>query len=105
VPVDSRYYNYDLFKKRSCRAAFSANPAVLLLAILDPKIHFLFGFVLCLSVAFLNLASELLGIARNDVEIVVRELTPLPLNFTLHLRPFTLHFIRVHMTSLSAVAC
>tara|TARA_R110000737_G_scaffold48953_1_gene69604 strand:+ start:160 stop:708 length:549 start_codon:yes stop_codon:yes gene_type:complete len=66
-----------------------------------PFIDFLLGFIFGLAVAFLDLASELILFAGNDVKIVIGEFAPLFLCLALELTPFAFNNIPVHVIHLS----
>src|SRR5262245_9891137 len=61
-----------------------------------PVLYLPFGFVLADAVAFLDLADELIAVARHLVELVVGKLAPLLLQLAFHLLPVALDAIPVH---------
>src|SRR5215472_7883224 len=61
-----------------------------------PSCHLFFGFFLCDSVALLNFADQALAFASNDVDVVVREFSPLLPHSALHLRPLTFGLFPIH---------
>src|SRR5438309_4964821 len=54
------------------------------------------GLVPRVPVALLEQAEQLLGLALDPVEVIVRELAPLLLGLPLHLPPLSLHDVLVH---------
>src|SRR5689334_3935567 len=61
-----------------------------------PVIHFLLRLVLRVAVALLQAAFELVLVAGDDVEIVVRQLTPLLLHLAFELLPVSFNTVPVH---------
>src|SRR5712691_2061271 len=59
------------------------------------------GLVPRVPVALLEQAEQLLGLALDPVEVIVRELAPLLLDLPLHLPPLSLHDVLVHQVLLA----
>jgi hypothetical protein len=55
-----------------------------------------FGVVTLIAVPFLNSADQLFGVALRAIKIVVRQFSPLRLDFTFELAPFPLQDVFVH---------
>src|SRR5436190_1044475 len=67
---------------------------------LQELIQFLLRFFAVVAVALLELADQLLGFALDLSQIVVGELAPAGLDVALHLSPFALENVAVHVASL-----
>src|SRR5215813_10908663 len=67
-----------------------------LVPLTDPLVDLPFGFVASDAVAFLNLAHELLGLALDEVHIVIGQHAPLLANLALELIPLSLERVLVH---------
>ena len=61
------------------------------------------GFLFRDPVRFLDLAGELIALARNHVELVVGELALLLLDIALELLPVAFHLIPVHFDLLTLI--
>src|SRR5215831_19373147 len=61
-----------------------------------PVVDVLARLVLCDAIAFLNLAFELLTLAGDFVEIIVREMAPLLLDLAFELLPVSFNAIPIH---------
>ena len=57
--------------------------------------------VTLVTVTFLNSADQLVSVTLGPIEIVVRQLSPLRLNFTFELAPFPLQDVFIHDVLLS----
>src|SRR6266496_2667470 len=57
------------------------------------------GLILADPVGFLKLAGELIALAVDDVELIVRKLAPLLLHLALELLPIAFHLIPIHLRS------
>jgi hypothetical protein len=62
----------------------------------DEIVDLALGFVALIAVTFLNSADELFGIALRARNIVIRELSPLRLDFPFELPPFAFQDVFVH---------
>src|SRR5690349_17269114 len=71
-----------------------ATPLPLLTAI--PIVHFLCRLIFRIAVPLLQAAFELILLAVDDIEIVIRELAPLLLDLALDLLPVTFDTIPIH---------
>src|SRR6185437_5801764 len=69
-----------------------------------PVVDFAPSLILCVAVTMLQPAFELILITRDDVEIVIRQLTRLLLHFALKLFPVSLNTIPIHVNCSSVRA-
>src|SRR5262245_55068532 len=67
-----------------------------LVPLTDPLVDLPFGLVASDAVAFLNPAHELLGLALDEVQIVIGQHTPLLANLALELIPLSLERVLIH---------
>src|SRR5579885_1571414 len=68
-------------------------------ALLLERTDLALGFVLGDAIAFLDRASQLVTLAFDAVQVIVRELAALLLHFALELLPVALHSVPVHCSS------
>src|SRR5262245_823610 len=64
--------------------------------VLEEIVHLTLGLFASHAVALLDLANELITLAFDDVEVVVRQLAPLLLHLAAILLPIALHLVAVH---------
>src|SRR5438477_2834546 len=62
-----------------------------------PQVGLPFGFFFANAVPLLKLADQLVPLASNQLQIVIRKFSPLLLHGTLQLFPFPFKLIRVHI--------
>src|ERR1700681_3917213 len=67
-----------------------------------PVVDILLRLVLRNAIAFLDFSFELIALALDLIELVVRELASLLFHFSLHLLPIAFHAIPIHMISPSS---
>src|SRR5690349_8698195 len=70
-----------------------------------PLLQLLLGFILADAVRVLDLADQLVAITGDAVQVVVGELAPLLLHFSLHLLPVAFDAIPVHSVFLPLLCC
>src|SRR6202022_4591179 len=61
-----------------------------------PAVHVLTNLILGNPISLLQLAFKLLPSSINDVQVVIRQLSPLLLHLTFNLLPISFHAIPVH---------
>jgi len=62
----------------------------------EEVVDFALGLIAGISISFLKAAHEFFGVARGPIEIVVSQLPPPRLHFTLQLMPLTFQHISIH---------
>src|SRR5262245_48772075 len=80
-------------KPRQLERASRSRPSPLLTTV--PVVDFLLGPIFCITVTLLQATFELLLLAVDHVQIVVRQLAPLLLDLTFDLLPIALHPIPI----------
>src|SRR6476646_8891584 len=80
-------------------AIFFLGGLIVLAEVAVPFIHLAQGFVFFNAVALLNSAYELVLLAADQVEIVIRQLSPAGANVAFHLFPLAFDLVPIHGSS------